>query len=111
MAKGGLPWLYYFFFMFDFHRTAKGGLQIFTVRPRGVCGTFFHGKIPKKHSRKSFFTRSPPLRFRSVNFGFQGTPQGLLGSPGLQTSGNVFFQSVNLGPQGTPGGLLGTPGI
>ena len=40
-------WLYHFFFMLDFYRTAKGGLWIFTVRPRGVCGTVFTEKYKK----------------------------------------------------------------
>ena len=66
-------WLYHFLFMLDFYRTAKGGLWIFTVRPRGVCGTFFTEKIQKK-TKKQKKTCSPPLCFRFVNFGPQGTP-------------------------------------
>ena len=47
-------WLYHFFFMLDFYRTAKGGLWILTVRPRGGCGTVFTEKIQKitrKHTK------------------------------------------------------------
>ena len=67
-------WLYHFLFMLDFYRTAKGGLWILTVRPRGVCGTFFTEKIQKTNQKKTKKTCSPPLCFRFVNFGPQGTP-------------------------------------
>ena len=103
-------WLYHFLFMLDFYRTAKGGLWIFTVRPRGVCGTFFTEKIQKKSQKTKKIHVPHRCVFGLSISGLRGPLRDSWG-PGLQLSGLVFFLSVNLGPQGTSGGLLGTPGI
>ena len=133
-------WLYHFFFMLDFYRTAKGGLWIFTVRPRGGCGTVFTEKIQKITRKQTKRTRKKHETKRKTQFRATGDPFGnpedswapavrscvlsvcqswASGDPWRNAGDSwelavgycMFFLFFNFRPQGATGGLLGSPGL